>query len=1094
MNLIKKILGGLLGIFLMAGSTGCADDLEVRNGLTEGDGMVMLSIPNVEAAARYGATRGDGDENTNALKDAEEGKINKLWFFAFPINSDGSPDRNRETVALGMTQDNGRDYGDYRTYTVGPFKDGGYRVYVLANIEDYLSDDLSLGKSTDEGTIRTLLLNFSTEHYLAAGNLPMGCLNTDIKDDGSSTRPVDEGVYNFSFNNPKNIYADLTFLCAKVRYTLLFDRDDFSSAFGSNDVNFTRVEANNVKIQSAFTEDGLPDGEVMHNLGSSYFARPHTRTAYPHSYDEEGEYLREEGPRENVRDLDAIDDAGAWKPASQRAWQGTIYLPENLDENRKSILNFAAAGGDLKEEYELELLKNSTLSRGKFYDVVTRLITPEIKELQGNVVVHDWTIEKLSYQLHGPYELVVEKSVMPLTAGVPEVLWYRSDVAPENIRFSYPRIEYQGCEEGGTEMFVASVLKDEKGNYVLAENGEYQIEVKVNPNILSSVYNNMTESVKNQISYFDIIAGNIQKRISFSPLDLRPFFTVSPAEIIIDVREYISSGISAQDLLITIDSNISDDVTYSLSQPTGLNGELTLSAGPGLEYFETGSFKLTDGTGKLKMELKNFLEASTFWQTEQTFTLDLTCGDATQTVTFTVKPYTTDYVIHFKAIQGDWESPHIYVYQCLDVPADTQVKDTNGKPIAGKTVGYYTENNTGANAGLEYAFTNNISFRGWAGYGGTVALDQQGTLLDKGFVYFGGESGSHAFNPENGKEDIYDYYNNLNTAHLEHKAKWANCAKCDSYSASPESFNSHGQHLFPGVVMEDEGNGWYKYTLSGVATPGKAMIMFYDGHESAEGNIRRYPMSGQVGVPLFDFADNEGWFVFDGQADRHDLNFYDEKSQIPEYKKFRIYWPKTTTTGGTDFNSIYIWDWDYFGMELGKGYTGDYEDYHYYEFYSRSEKGTFSYRMVECEDDHKGVVKNFEVVDGVYCAYFKDHKHGDSDSNVLTPGIPEEDGDGYYVYFDNKDTNWKDVKVYHVGTEGNEWPGTLAELVDGYVYLYKYKIPESTISLTFTGTSGGTLKQTNDITKTSKNKLQPNHVYYGTAGTDGGEYKDYIKQ
>lgn len=102
--------------------------------------------------------------------------------------------------------------------------------------------------------------------------------------------------------------------------------------------------------------------------------------------------------------------------------------------------------------------------------------------------------------------------------------------------------------------------------------------------------------------------------------------------------------------------------------------------------------------------------------------------------------------------------------------------------------------------------------------------------------------------------------------------------------------------------------------MSGVATPGKAMIMFTNGHNSAEDNSGyRYPNENQVGVLLFDFPDNEGWFLFDGNSNHHTLSFYDEEPPSPQAlginDKIRFEWNKNYISGN-EASYLYFWNKD----------------------------------------------------------------------------------------------------------------------------------------------------------------------------------------
>ena len=88
--------------------------------------------------------------------------------------------------------------------------------------------------------------------------------------------------------------------------------------------------------------------------------------------------------------------------------------------------------------------------------------------------------------------------------------------------------------------------------------------------------------------------------------------------------------------------------------------------------------------------------------------------------------------------------------------------------------------------------------------------------------------------------------------------------------------------------MEKESDGWWRYTLTGVAQPGKTMIIFantespWDDQLGGQDN-NRFPAAYETGLPLFDFEDNEGWFVFNGANEENggkintDPHFTDDK-------------------------------------------------------------------------------------------------------------------------------------------------------------------------------------------------------------------------
>lgn len=127
-------------------------------------------------------------------------------------------------------------------------------------------------------------------------------------------------------------------------------------------------------------------------------------------------------------------------------------------------------------------------------------------------------------------------------------------------------------------------------------------------------------------------------------------------------------------------------------------------------------------------------------------------------------------------------------------------------------------------------------------------------------------------------------------------------------------FNTDGlnkeYNYWPGVKMEDdpENEGWKLFELStkqkGVCaikgakdkypTHGETLIMFNSGEGN---NAQRYPYEMEPGVPLFDFKNREGWFVYDPTSNLYE--FFESKPDIYPVT-FKMYHQ------GSDINNWYI--------------------------------------------------------------------------------------------------------------------------------------------------------------------------------------------
>lgn len=884
---IKKFnIASLAGMTLVAfAMIGCSDDLKEGSAENASIDGIVLSIPNVETSAEFEASRA-----SSAVVN-QEGALTDLWLLVFKKSGNNEYTRVMCEDINNVDPINSSISNSYKNYKLN-LETGIYKFYLLGNLSHYAGGNSYTSALNSISDIEALNLSF--DGVLTPGKLPMACLSSvKLNQSATALDGTEISIDANDIKNGKQIFADLRFLCSKVRYTVLFDNsaNGFSSVFGANVIDFdSDVEVDNI-IKTT------PIKESLSNWDNAYLNVSKTAALNARKY--EANY-----PAKDGSSLDLTGSTADW--GNQRAWQGIVYLPENTNSatGKKTTLTITGAvkNPSGQEIYTVERAAElfpagqagGVLKRGQMYDLV--LSVKDYEGIDARIIsITDWTVQALYYTLHGPNELEVETTTIAVTSNEPGKLWYRSDVAPEDITFNYPLIEFtnsQGADQT-EEFFIANVMKDNNGQWLLNENGDYQIEVKVNPaiplNILTQVQNG-NGYYKTAYQYFEIVAGRICKKIQVTPLELEAYLKVTPREILIDVREYIASGINDTYINLKIETNITDNITFSspdLTNITNTSEVLYLTTGEGSSNLNANAFKISNGVGTVRLRVKDFFKSNVFWKTAKSYTLTFNASSGavneSEQVNIKVKPFTSDYVIHFKPSNG-WSNPHIYVYQCLEMPADLP-EDSPNKNYEGKTVGYGARDYNN-NAGLEYIFTNNIAFKGWLGYGGSVDPNQSATYYN-GFVHLGGDNndnGDLRFNPTNYNyaKNIYNYDVDLNSAHEKSRDSWT-CATCKTY-VNPTSYNNNGQRTFPGVAMVNEGNGWYKYTLTGVATPGKAMIMFFDGHtwdRATEEAGRRYPnkIDGKdpVGIPLFDFPDNEGWLKYDGIVSNRDQNFYDDQ-------------------------------------------------------------------------------------------------------------------------------------------------------------------------------------------------------------------------
>lgn len=913
----------LLTVLLLTVLTaGCSDDIsDDRKGHGEESVLLMIPTPHLE-----GTRAGDAALN----KTMNEGHISSLWFYAFP--ADGTAADNR--VAVDLTPSDSELTHDYRQEEVR-VKAGKYRVYMVANIE-------GLNGDSSEDEIKAASIEYSTSKMPnTADGLPMACLPEEVKVGETTPEVVADGIVTVENGKQTTLWIDLTFLCAKVRYTLLFDKSasGFShEAFGSQALTFTGLEkVSGVRSVTSVTDANTPDsGEPFEIDDCSEFNG--ARRVYPADYSKFIELNSANDPSKN--DLDVLTGQA---DADKRAYQGTLYLPENLVKSAPTRLLFGAEldGGSQKLQYHIDLPPLSggnrdrePMRRGHFYDIIGRVTTTGDR-LDITASVADWTLQSLAYQLHGTYFLHVDKTVIKVQAGVATLIKYDTDA--EQLFFESEKYK-------GNDLFHFGNVEKE---------GQKYVSVTVNPKIAA-------EKGVSFNSHFYICAANLKKKIEVNPVTLEPFLNVDPTEIEINVREYIASGDYSASIPIKFSTNLSN-VTISGFMEEGnaftpdanslkLDGALTYKG-------------VATGTNELKV---GDINGGKFWETERTLTLTYTATGNGVTLSKEVKihivPNQLNYIIHFRP--NNWSYTHIYVYQCLELPSDHSTYPS-------KPVGY--KDGALLYSALEYSFTGKIAFLGWNKTPGNPNNSEASGSLNygdnpdkggnQGFFIFSNDtwtSGHSSWDIINNKTGATIHYNdNYDFCKIYRQSLTDICNDCND-----DRYNRG----WPGIMMEKESDGWWKFVLTGVATPGKALIMFNNGHY---GTGDRFPGAAEPGLPLFDFPNREGWLDYAGGSKQFVSSNPDLLNPNP-LRTYRLYWPTDSYKG------INLWIVNYNTVIINSANPDDFKkegNYSYHEFKVRYNKdikigieGRTSSDGYKDKDEGKPIDEfTFDAATGTYC-------------------------------------------------------------------------------------------------------------------------------
>ena len=929
----------LFGMMLQS----CTDEIEYPNGgqeLPMRDG-ITLRIP---------STKGMTVSSTRAISDVDldqtmkEGEIHNLYIIAFNANgknvikeslSDG------DAIQSDDLHDNAQGYKDFDLTSL--FKEAGdglWKIYVAANIDAYLPDGKTLSNTTieNEEDLTGLKLNFFSEsdgakRYLLdpalteKNGLPMICLASEMlvkyKSD-EEFKPADGGVSISSSTNAL-LHADLSFLCSKVRYTLLFDNTTFSKdIFEGKSWNLTAVGASNI-FDQPYTLNRTDNSSASSNSLSNISFKEKNYPSDPDTY-----------PTDDEAFIDNLGDAGEGAH-DKRCFQGVFYFPANEREDNLTTLSFTAQEQHRENSsvkngaplyYKMNLLPKEVdysngMKHAHAYDIVAKVTG--LQDIEAQVeVVQNWTARTLTYSLMPPTYLKVDKTVVDMVAGSHTEIEYSTNA--DAIDIEGPTVDVNG-----KQVQLYKLIKNEEGKLYVAVNSEVPV----------SAYDNI-DTNDDKYHEFYIIAGNIRKKIDIENLSLQRFLTVDPINITIDAREKIASGEYSGFIDVTIRTNL--DKIYLNTGDKDASGNpirqwYTITKGKsnclslvnatnGDEaYWQSNNDQITltgadikDGVIRLKINFANINKnGETFWNNSKILSFEVSCDNNMEPgpgyifpekVTVNLLPNNDNYTIYFKDNDG-WENPHIYVYQCLELPMSK-----------GSTpVGYYIDkgkDNENANAALEYLFSGGVMFKGWDYGANRISLNSMNGTMAYGFYIFGGSDDNSNWNPAKDASNER-YYTDLDF-NKDHRESGI-CYECTGIN---NGWPGIGLHKVTEKDDDPDNIGWWKYELSGLATPGKALLMFNDGHN--DNYTRRYPQSGENGIPLFDYPNRIGYIDLTYTHSEWTNNNQDE------HRRYNSTISQTSSGGTTEdgistiyftnpnnWSTVYVYMWDSAGQSGANG-------------------------------------------------------------------------------------------------------------------------------------------------------------------------------
>lgn len=351
-------------------------------------------------------TRADGDDQSSTADvssstedptavSSTEAEVTSMYLL---IYSDADASHPDQVINCSKAQEN-LDDTQFKGIYENKIKAGKYRFYVIANIDDLIKNGKEEGfevlnylRTLSENALQNFSLTFTGT--LSGEALPMVVAANEMTLSTGSDATIDEedGTVDLTSTTTKTtIQGQMTILCAKVRYTFLFDNSTplptnsnpnqgFSWPYSSFDVSDVTLE--HVYTRCPLFGHASWDAEIdAGNL--TKFSIHSTDNKYPYPADIDA-FLK------NPYTLSGTPDA----EDSRKAYQGIVYLPENCATGlNRTLMHLTADLDGVPTNYDIYLPNNNNtgcdedvehtsdptgenvLYRGHFYDVIGK-ITP----------------------------------------------------------------------------------------------------------------------------------------------------------------------------------------------------------------------------------------------------------------------------------------------------------------------------------------------------------------------------------------------------------------------------------------------------------------------------------------------------------------------------------------------------------------------------------------------------------------------------------------------------------------------------------------------------------------------------------------------
>lgn len=855
---IRDFILSLVSWFILLVTVSCSDELGGERAPISSESNLHVLVPTVLSSRGTRADDASGLPTYNATVD--ECQINDLTLYAFPVPTGNGNDGKLlvETLpaplATMMVEPNVANY----QLTIEP---GTYHIYVVANMNKVLS-----GKNIQtEDDLKDIVLGYGVgaePGMPVSTNIPMIYEPKDVNGK-IIDKKIEKGGDKYT-----EVAANLKFTCVKVKLNLIMDPTASDNLYDKS-YSITDIVAQKLTPSTHLLWDGKftqkdVTSEYATGMDNTIYSSSSTGEASTGRYYQNGEYTINEDNKDVanedvVKIADAYKDKGTPIPANFKQWlfQGTYYLPERYISNVKEQSELKINGivnNSNKNQYTIKLghKQNAsdalpTFPRGTYYEITGKLKSYGDMDLDCDVKVDDWKPVEINADFYHT-TLWVNKAEAEVSSTKSDTISYKSSETVVDF----------GCIDtktvGETNQDIIVVTKRDGNNIIFG----------INPDIPIDKFPKNSAGKREGIARVYLMANNIKKYINVH-YDVTPYFKVSPKNVVI-YWDIDPDGKQVLEKHFVVETNLGGLKAYQningtqIKVSSGSTVNVGGDAPSRLEINYTNEPVEEEGIkvyGKYVMKVKETKDPKT--PTVYNFTLfplNNISGDevASQEVTVTVKPKFGPYRIYMRAINNicNWDGNESGTAN-LDVVFAEQKTEYTGE---------------------DGSYNDTYNFNWYDGWTDKDVSKNENSEDNKRI--------------QNGRHHMYMY------TQLGENDNNSTTVKDDAYVWI-------FSEKFPGDQMTGDVNnaGWYykdmpfnansKYAENKAEgttkqiKPGQTLVIFGTGENHGNGKTgctpHRFPHTMDPGIPLFNYEDREGWYLYDPTCIPY-YRVYDDKPTI----------------------------------------------------------------------------------------------------------------------------------------------------------------------------------------------------------------------